>query len=273
MNLPGFIVGFREGLESFLVLSLAFKYLKSLKETHLRNHLAFGSLAGVAASIAAGLGLNHLTSNLSRTAKIWESIFSLIAVFLITTLIFWMIRHAKDMKSYVHNKMDLSLTKWGVFAFASIIVMREGAEVVLFSFAGDYDVLSVSLGIFLALLLAVLIYFSLVKVKLKTLFTVTLVYLILQAGYLLGYSVHEGLSALKGGALLEDHSLYIKAFDLSSGILNHKDGWLGLPMNVILGWYSKPEWLPAILHYSYVAVFFTYWRSHLKSRSKRPERA
>lgn len=269
MNLPGFIVGFREGLESFLLLTLVLKYLKALKATYLKSSVWFGASLGVVLSIGAGFLLNFVAENISRSAKIWESVFSLVAVLLITSLIFWMIKHSKDMKSYVKNKIDLSLTRWGLFAFATVIVMREGGEVVLFTLVGDYALMSVFVGVLSAFILAVLIYFSLIKVKLNLLFNLTLIYLILQAGYLLGYSVHEGLSALKGVSLEEGHFLYIKAFDLSSGILNHKEGILGLPMNVILGWYSKPEWLPVILHYSYVGGLFTYWKVHSKSRAKR----
>lgn len=264
MNLPGFIVGLREGLESFLLLALALNYLKALKDRDLRSYLWAGAGLGVAVSIGAGVLLNALVSNLSRTAKIWESVFSLAAVLLITSLIFWMIKHSKDMKGYVKNKVHDSVSKWGVLAFATVIVMREGAEVVLFSFAGDYNLFSVIFGILTALVLAVLTYFSLVKVKLKMLFNLTLIYLILQAAYLLGYSVHEGLSAMKGALLLEDHALYVKAFDLSGGLFNHKDGILGLPLHIVFGWYSKPEWLPFVLHYGYALGIFSYWKGRSK---------
>ncbi|MFT7184517.1 MAG: high-affinity iron transporter [Oceanicoccus sp.] len=260
MIFPGFIVGFREGLETFLLLALAFNYLKSLGAKDLCVYLWFGVGIGVVTSVISGFLLNSLVSDLSRSAKIWESLFSFLAVMLITTLIFWMIRHSKDMKSYVKNKLDGSMTKLGVTLFAILIVIREGAEIVLFSFAGNYSLQSILIGIFSAFLLSLFIYFSLVRVKLSVLFNLTLVYLILQAAYLLGYSVHEGLSAMKGVNLSEIHWLYAKPFDLSSGILNHKDGILGLPLNLILGWYSKPEWLAFILHYTYIIIVFSFWK-------------
>jgi high-affinity iron transporter len=259
MNIAGFIIGFREGLESFMLLALGLKYLKSLNAFHLRKQIFRGAGFGIFVSIAAGFLLDLLSSKFASVSKLWESVFSFLAVLLISTLIFWMIRHGKNMRSYVKNKLDNSLTHLGVFLFASVIVMREGAELVLFSVAGDYDVSSMALGVLLALGLSLLVAHSLVKIKLSLLFKITLIYLILQAAYLLGYSVHEALSAMKGSPLTEDHFLYIKAFDFSSGILNHKDGWIGLPLHIIFGWYSKPEWLAFILHYGFASSVFTYW--------------
>ena len=153
------------------------------------------------------------------------------------------------------------------------MVAREGAEIAIFTFTGNYELPAISTGILLSLILAVLIYFSLVKVNLKVIFKITLVYLILQAGYLLGYSIHEGLSALKDLAVLSSNSiLYTKAFDLSATILNHKEGVLGLPLNVLLGWYSKPEWIQFISQYAYTIGIFAYLKRYSKSKHGLPSK-
>ncbi len=142
------------------------------------------------------------------------------------------------------------------------MVTREGAEIAIFSFAGQYTLLSIIAGVGLASVLALLIYKSLIKVNLRTLFNLTLVYLILQAGFLFGYAIHEGLSALKALNLLNPDSwLLIKAFDLSSTVLNHKEGLVGLPLFVVFGWYSKPEWIQFILlQYGYITSLFLIWK-------------
>ncbi len=73
-------------------------------------------------------------------------------------------------------------------------------------------------------------------------------------------SIHEGLSAAKSlGWLQAENAIFSKAFNLSKTIFNHKDGVIGLPLNVILGWYSKPEWIQLILQYSYTFLLFSYW--------------
>jgi high-affinity iron transporter len=149
------------------------------------------------------------------------------------------------------------------------MIGREGAEIAIFSFTGKYTLPSISAGIAIALVAALLIYFSLVKVNLKVLFSITLIYLILQAGFLLGYGIHEGLSALKAlGKLPEDSILLAKAFNLSKTALNHKEGVIGLPLYVLFGWYSKPEWIQFITQYAYTIGIFALWFKKIRPTAK-----
>lgn len=140
-------------------------------------------------------------------------------------------------------------------------------EISIFSFAGEYDLAAIFAGIGVALVLTVLIYYSLVRVNLKTIFTITLFYLILQAGFLLGYGIHEGLSALKEiGILTGTNPLFIKAFDFSGTLLDHKTGAVGLPLYVLLGWYSKPEILQFTAQYLYTGFLLWFWHRAKKER-------
>lgn len=262
MSIPGLIIGFREALESLLLIIVAFNYLKSINAVNLKASLWHGAIFGVATSILGGLIINKFVKDISEASEIVESTFGILAVLLITTLIFWMINHSHKMKEYVHDNLKSSLTKAGVFAFGFVAIIREGAEIILFLLAGDYGVASITAGISIAVITAILINFSLIKLKLSILFKVTLVYLILQAGYLLGYSIHEGLAAMKGSQIAEDSFVYLKAFNLSSGIFSHSEGIIGIPLNILVGWYSKPEWIQAIIHYGYVAGIFVYWRKY-----------
>jgi high-affinity iron transporter len=181
-----------------------------------------------------------------------------------------MINHGSKIKHHIESKAALNLSKKGIFLLALFMVAREGAEIVLFQFAGKYSLISVITGISISIILAVLIYYSLVKIKLNTIFNITLVYLILQAGFLLGYSVHEGLSASKDIGLIDSTSpIFTKAFDLSKTIFNHKEGVIGLPLYVLIGWYSKPEWVQLILHYGLTFSLFLYWYVYKKSKKQR----
>ena len=267
--LPGLILGFREGLEAFLMITIIMQYLNVIKRTELKKIVLNGSLVGIIASLIIGGILFLIARSIQKTdeiAKIWESGASIIALLLITTFIYWMIKHGSDMVNEVQSQVDRNISKLGLFSVAFVMVTREGAEIAIFSFAGQYVLLSIILGILLALILAILTYRSLIKVNLKFIFNATLIYLILQAGFLLGYAVHEGLSALKALSFISsDNILLTKAFDLSGTILNHKEGLLGVPLYVILGWYSKPEWIQLILHYGYVLSIALVWK---KLRSK-----
>ena len=65
-----------------------------------------------------------------------------------------------------------------------------------------------------------------------------------------------------------ENPLLLKAFDLSKTILNHKEGVVGLPLYVSIGWYSKPEWVQFILQYGLTGFLFYYWYTKSKITSK-----
>jgi high-affinity iron transporter len=265
-------MSFREGLEAFLIIAILLKFLDKTNNKNLKKSVWKGTTAGVIGSIIFGLilmGIASYLGGIDTTAKLWESIASLIAVILITTFIVWMINHSNEIKKHIENKAAINLSKKGIFLLALLMIAREGAEISIFAFAGKFSVFPMILGIALSIVLVTLIHHSLIKIKLKTIFQITLIYLIIQAGFLLGYSIHEGLSALKSMEIINNDSIVLnKAFDLSKTILYHKEGILGVPLYVLLGWYSKPEWIQFISQYSYTLLLLGYWykqRNHEKN--------
>ena len=263
--IPGMVVGFREGLEAFLVVAVALRFLDKTGRSAMKRSVWGGAAAGVVLSVVVGLVLFAAASFLGgtgRVAKIWESGASLVAVVMVSTFIVWMIKHGTELKGAVERSVGSASLGLGIGAVVAAMVLREGVEIALFSYAGMYSVLSLGLGILLALLLVILVSMSLIKMDLATIFNVTLAYLILQAGFLLGYSIHEGLSALKdAGILAAGYPAFIKAFDLSATVLDHKTGPVGVPLYALVGWYSKPEWVQFIVQYLYSAGMFVYWMS------------
>ena len=266
-------MAFREGLEAFLIITIMLKFLDKTDNKNLKKNVWYGMYAGVIASVVFGIILTVISSFIGgadATAKLWESIASFIAVVLITTFIIWMIKHGDSIKDHIENKATLDLSKKGLFLLALFMVSREGAEIVIFSFAGKYSVMPIILGITLSIVLVMLIYYSFVKIKLSTIFSITLAYLILQAGFLMGYSIHEGLSASKSlGMIAESSPVFTKAFDLSKTVLYHKEGIIGVPLYVAFGWYSKPEWIQFVVQYGYTILLFGYWSLSGNRRKKR----
>ena len=257
------IMAFREGLEGFLIITILLKFLEKTGNSKFKKQVWLGTYAGIAFSIILGLvllGLSSYIGGLKTTAKLWESIGGFIAVILVSTFIIWMIKNGNKIKNVIENEASQNLTKKGILLLVLFMVAREGTEIAIFSFAGKYEILPIFIGLVLSLILVILINYALVKVNLKTIFIVTLGYLIIQAGYLLGYSIHEGLSAIKSlGWIDKDSFLFTRVFNLSKTIFNHKKGIVGLPLNVTLGWYSKPEWIQFIIQYSYTFLLFGYW--------------
>jgi len=267
-QMPSFIMGFREGLEAFLLIAITLKYITSINQEHLKNKVIQGGVVGLIISIILGLLLSLFSEYLggvSSLTKLWESVASLVALLLVSFFIVWMIRHGSHMSQYIENQVGQNISSNALFWISLIIIAREGTEIAIFSFAGKYPFEVVSMGIVSALILSILIFYSLVKINLSLLFKITLVYLILQAGFLLGYSIHEGFSAMKGyGMIMSDNYIFNKAFNFSNTLLSHKDGIFGIPLHVLFGWYSKPEWIQFIVQYLFTFSMFGYWVWHNK---------
>ncbi|MFA6391306.1 MAG: FTR1 family protein [Patescibacteria group bacterium] len=265
-------MSFREGLEAFLILILIFRFLTKTENQHLNRSVIYGFISSIVFSLVFGGLLFIIGSqfdNLDEIGKVWESIISIVAVGFVTSFIIWMIRHGDGIKSYVESKTAFRLTKKGIYIISFVLVGREGVEIALFSFAGQYHYLSVVIGIFLAMIVALGIFFSLFRINISVLFKITLLYIIIQVGYLLGYGIHEGLSALNSTGYLESNSfLLTKAYDMSNTVLNHKEGIIGLPLNILVGWYSKPEWTQLFAQYTFTIYLLLYWLSYNRKKSK-----
>lgn len=265
---PGIIIGFREGLEAFLIVAIMIRYLKKTNRNESIKYVFQGLGLGIILSLIIGLGLYLLArsmNNIGPVAKLWESGASIFALILVTTFIIWMIKNGSNLNKEVEGKVAKTISNVGIVILTFAFVAREGVEIAIFTFAGNYSLLAISIGILISLVLTISIFFSLVKVNLKVIFNITLVYLILQAGFLLGYAFHEGLSAFKDLGLIEStNPIYTKLFDLSSTVLDHKTGALGIPLYVGIGWYSKPEIIQFLIQYLYTFTMFFYWLKHLK---------
>ncbi|MBT3319236.1 MAG: hydrogenase [Clostridia bacterium] len=272
--LQGAIIGFREGLEAFLIIAIMLEYLNKTKQPLFKRNVKQGLVIGLLVSVLFGVALFFIAAaigqNTDTLAKAWESVVSLLAMLLITTFIVWMIKHGRHMVSNIEQSTQSNLSRKGLIILATVMVAREGAEVVLFMVASTDKtsyVLGIAIGLIISAALAFLIYKSLIKVNLKIIFNITLAYLILQAGFLLGYAVHEGLSFLKStGVMLESNAAFTKLYDLKDTLLDHKTGPIGLPLYVLFGWYSRPEWIQFALQYLYTFSLFAVWLRYARKK-------
>jgi len=267
--MPGLIMSFREGLEAFLLLFIILRYISTTELNQYRSQVYYGATSGIVLSVVFAFVLSNISQTTAVTAKYWESGASLIAMIFITFFIVWMIDHGSNMKSHMDKSLYLVKSKTTLFVLSLVVVAREGTEMALFSFVGKYSSDVILIGVVSALILSYGIAKSFIRINISTLFTITLIYLIIQAGYLLGYSIHELLSAFKATEMISSNNiLLIKTYDLSGTILNHKSGSLGMPMNVLFGWYSKPEIIQFILQYTLTIGLLGYFLKEKKKHRK-----
>lgn len=263
--LPGIVLGLREGLEAFLVVAIMLEYLNKTKQKAMKKFILIGLLLGILLSALVGLSLYGISAWVGQSSdilgKLWASSSSFLALVLITTFIVWMLKHRDSIVSDVHAKMEHRLSNTALIFLAMVMVAREGTEIALFVFAAadqsTYFIGSLT-GVLLAGILAFLVYRSLIKVNLRVIFNITLFYLILQAGFMVGYGIHEFLSFLKAEAVLDSTAwIFTKLFDLSGTFLNHQEQPLGIFLYATVGWYSKPEIIQFIAQYLYTGILLT----------------
>lgn len=272
--LPGFIVGLREGIEAFLIISLMIEYLNKLQRKDLISFIMKGMYAGLGISLLLGALLwlisGALDNGSNAVSKLWESGASLVAVLFISYFIFWMIKHGSSMAGDVKKSVDDHLSGNGLFILSAVAVAREGTEIALFAFTSEAKGIYLSgnmAGVIISALIAWLIYKSLVRVDIGLIFKATLIYLILQAAYLCGYSIHELLSAFKGiGILSSDSFLFTKVYNFKDTLLGHKTGSLGIFLNIITEWYSRPEYVQFIFQILYLTGFLSLWKKWTTSK-------
>ena len=277
--IPGSILGLREGLEAFLIIGIMMKYLEKIGREDLKRPVKLGMGIGLGGSLIIGLilwgAIRVLEGSSDNVGKLWESIASIAGLVLLSTFIFWMMKHGKTVSHDVQKQVTAKVSKTGIVLLATVVVLREGVEISLFAFSSVNEqpyVIGIAVGVIVSAAFAYLVFLSLIRVNLSVLFSITLAYLVLQAGYLLGYSVHEFLSAMKGlGKISTDSVVYLKVFNFADTILDHKTGALGIPLNVVVGWYSRPEWIQLVLHYGYVVSMLLLWRLTIIRQARKYE--
>jgi len=206
-----YLIGLREGLEAALIVAILVAYLVRTSNGHALSRLWFGVGAAIGVSVLLGLVLVFIDESLSeRAAEAFAGVTSLLAVVLITWMIFWMATHARYIKAHLHGEVDRALetSTIAVAMVAFLAVVREGLETALFLYAGIRStgetaapLIGAVLGLATAVLLGVLMYRGAVRLNLTALFTWTGAALVIVAGGVLRYAVHEfqELGWLPGG--------------------------------------------------------------------------
>lgn len=251
---PSFLIGLREGLEAALIVAILVAYLVKTSNGHALSRLWMGVGAAIALSVALGLAMTFISEELSeQAAEAFAGITSLLAVGLITWMIFWMATNARHMKAHLHGEMDRALetSTVAVAMVAFLAVVREGLETAIFLWAGIRSsgeattaVIGALIGLTTAVALGFLMYRGAVRLNLTALFTWTGALLVIVAGGILRYAVHEfqELGWLPG----EDNI----AFDLSSTF--PADGVVATFARGLLSITPTMTWLEVVVWLAYV---------------------
>ncbi|MEU6981657.1 MULTISPECIES: iron uptake transporter permease EfeU [unclassified Streptomyces] len=250
-----YLIGLREGLEASLVVCILIAYLVKTGRRDALRPIWIGIGVAVALALAFGAGLTFGSQELTFEAQeLLGGSLSIVAVVLVTWMVFWMRRTARHLKTELHGKLDaaLQMGTGALVATAFLAVGREGLETALFVWAsvrassdGTYaPLIGVVLGLLTAVFLGWLFYRGALKINLAKFFTWTGGMLVVVAAGVLAYGVHDLQEAdFLGG-------LSTKAFDISATI--PPDSWYGTLLKGVFNFQPDPTVLQVTVWAAYL---------------------
>ncbi|MFD3946421.1 iron uptake transporter permease EfeU [Streptomyces sp. NPDC058579] len=238
-----YLIGLREGLEASLVVCILIAYLVKTGRRDALRPIWIGIGVAVGIALAFGAGLEFGSQELTFEAQeLLGGSLSILAVALVTWMVFWMRRTARHLKAELHGKLDqaLQMGTGALVATAFLAVGREGLETALFVWASvrassdgtSAPLIGVLLGIGTAVLLGWLFYRGALRINLAKFFTWTGGMLVVVAAGVLAYGVHD----LQEARFLD--GLADKAFDVSATI--PPDSWYGTLLKGVFNFQPDP---------------------------------
>jgi len=177
-----------------------------------------------------------------------EAIASFIAVPVITSVVYWMATKGKEV---VYKGVTKAIAGGvvGVVLTAFVFTFREGLETVLLvqpyalrDIASAF--IGVLLGIIIALAIGYLFYRGTLKLSLRLFFVITSILLILIAGGVLGYGVHEFIEYLeRNGYELGIWGEYVYKLSIDRNNVLHDKNIVGAILATMFGYATKMELL------------------------------
>jgi high-affinity iron transporter len=194
----GFTIALREGIEAFLIVALTLAYLKRTG----RPALARAVYAAVALSAVTCTGAGLLFAK-AANQSLWEGILALVAAALVGSLLLYMKRVSKRLKSDIETRLEARAAAgagrafWGVFAFTLLMITREGMETALLIATAFFQLKSAAVvtGLVLGLAAAAAIGFAWTRlgksVDVRAILNVSAIFLAIFLVQLVLYGVHE----------------------------------------------------------------------------------
>ncbi len=276
--LATFLIGLREGLEAALVVGILVAYLTRLDRRDALPRLWAG--VGLAVALALAIGAVFTFGAYMLTFEAQELLgggLSLLAVAMVTWMIFWMQRAGRTLKAGLEGGVDKALRGgvWALVAIGFVSVAREGVETTLLLWSmvqsfGDAPtaLLGALLGLAAAVVLGWLIARGMLRLDLSRFFTWTGGFLVVVAAGVLAYAFHDLQEA---GALPGPFGAGAPV-DAATGLV--ATGWAGLPfgwafdvsgviapggplaalLQATIGFMPQMTWLQVIAWTAYVAI-------------------
>ena len=204
--LATFVIGLREGLEAALIVGIVAAFLRREGRSDTLRLVWLGVGAAVAICTAVAVGLQLVAASLPQAQQeVLETVIGTIAVGMVTYMIVWMRRHARDLKKHLEGAAGSALasgTAWALVGMAFLAVLREGFETAVFllaAFQASTSALAAGLGALAGIVVAVAIGYGIyrggVRIDLARFFRLTGLVLVLVASGLVASALHTAHEA------------------------------------------------------------------------------
>lgn len=197
MFLASFLIGLREGMEAALIVSILLAYVKRQDRNDARVSIWWGVSLAVVGSLILGAIFTFGRYGLSFEAQeIIGGTMSLVAVAMVTWMVFWMMRIGRRMKAELEEEAAEALSSGAraIFWIAFVSVAREGIEttLMLWGWAGNpVALLGALTGILVAVGLGYGLYRGAIRINMGSFFSWSGVFLIIIAAGILAYGIHD----------------------------------------------------------------------------------
>lgn len=192
------LVTLREGIEAFLIVAITLAYLRKSGRAALSPAVYWSTAAGIVLSFVAGFFFGE-----AENKPMWEGALATAAAVMVLTMVVYMLKAARHMRSDIATRVEAAMTRpgagaWiGIFVFVLIMIVREGMETalilstLLFEQGSRNLFVGATFGVLLAALLAWAWSRYGQRVNLRRFFQVTSIFLVLFTIQLFIYAFHE----------------------------------------------------------------------------------
>jgi high-affinity iron transporter len=139
--LTALLIMLREGFEAALVVAIVYAYIRRIDRPELTVPMWQGVAAAAALSVGVGIVVHLTVESLEGNARLLAfAAVSMLAVVVLTWMIFWMRSQAHRIKGELQGSVDQAIAAGGdvrlaVMTVAFLAVAREGLEAALFLIA------------------------------------------------------------------------------------------------------------------------------------------
>lgn len=134
--LPTFVVMLREGVEATLIVGIVAAFLDKQHARQALRRMWLGVAAATVLCVAGGIALYVLAQDLpQRQQEMLETVVGAVAVAMVSYMVVFMKRHARDLSSTLRASAGSALasgSQWALVAMGFLAVLREGFESAVF---------------------------------------------------------------------------------------------------------------------------------------------